>query len=286
MGMMQQQRDAGGGLGGRGGGGELDLLLDEGSSVMMREDLGLLAGGGGGEDDGLGPGGGGTPWRGRVMSLSMRSSPGHGSGQRSGRARTSTILRSLTTAAAEEEEQPSTASSEETGMETDSDAEETQVLVLPLRPTTNEAVSLRRQLESLQAELSSLRSASTAADEPANELQHLRAALAAANSHNAELQRAHEQEVEAMEADLAILARSASFVPPSVSSPPSSTSLVDATVPLALVRAEYATEKVSKGWEDVEERARRERREIEGEREALRALVGGLEGWGRLLISV
>ncbi|BGP17676.1 hypothetical protein JCM10213v2_005714 [Rhodosporidiobolus nylandii] len=250
-------------LAGDKGAQELELLLDEGSSALMREDL---------EAEGLG--GEATPWRGRVLSLSVTSP--------SSAKRRSVLVPPAEDAQGEEQ------GTEEGGSEEEEDQEETQVLVLPLRPSTSEAVELRRQLDELRAELELARAA-VAASSPSTagaDVARLATELDAARRETAKMQREHEEERTAMEADLAELAAAASQSPPSstVRPSPSAARLSSLELDLAALHSSCASSRVATAYAGIERCASAERETARGELEAVRALMGGLRAWGGALV--
>ncbi|GAA6028592.1 hypothetical protein JCM8097_007300 [Rhodosporidiobolus ruineniae] len=257
---------------GTSGAQELELLLDEGSSVMMREDL---------EAAGLTGLDAGTPWRGRVLSLSVKSGP-------PSPGRRPVLLPAVEgeedARDTDEERQPNEGVEEDDEGEEDDDEEATQVLVLPMRPTTNEAVLLRAELDTLRAELAAVQSQS--ADERVAQLVD---ALEEQRRRNGELEEQHREERDALEADLAELARAASsqpLPPPSQSSPASTSHLFGLSLDLAHAHAACALSLSGRSFEAVEHHARRERDEVKGSLEALRTVQVGLRGWEGLLGAV
>ncbi|GAA5824997.1 hypothetical protein JCM11251_006057 [Rhodosporidiobolus azoricus] len=271
---------------------DLELLMDEGSSAMMLEDLegvAIEAGGAGGA-------GGGTPWRGRVLSLSVSSA--NGLSPRGGGRRGSVLVHPPE----EDEEAGDREAAVEEGR-VDEDGEEAteqeqQLLVLPLRPSTHEAASLRREIAVLQAELSSLRRQSSLAPhvpsperrmEEDERVSALEEELQEQRERMEQMEEEHRAEVEAMEADLATLAVGASLAQPS-----SPTTLLQALpsemrqleLDLSSALSSSASLSASAAYEAVESRARREMEEVRGEVETLRCLMGGLEGWEGALLSV
>ncbi|GAA6015840.1 hypothetical protein JCM10207_008814 [Rhodosporidiobolus poonsookiae] len=252
---------------------EFELLLDEDTSVLMREDLEAAGGIGAGVD-------GHTPWRGRVLSLSMSTGKGGSPMRRSMVVREENDENEDEVERAEQERTSDEEQREEEGEE----EEQTQVLVLPLRPSTNEAVELRQQLETLQSELAQLRAASSDA-EHVLQLEH---ALAAQRRHTDELEHAHAAEREAMEADLATLAAAASRAAaptPAVALPAAvdHARLAAVELELAATHARGGCARTEQAYEGLEARAKAERDGVRCDLEALRALQVGLNGWAGLL---
>ncbi|GAA5972184.1 hypothetical protein JCM11641_002532 [Rhodosporidiobolus odoratus] len=267
---------------------ELELLLDEGSSVLMREDLEAEGMGG----LGLGVGAeGGTPWRGRVLSLS--TSPG-------GVMRKSLLAQPPQEMEKEERDE----GEEKDGVREDQDLSEdeqgddmeqqTEVFVLPLRPSTLEATELRRQLEALQGEMEQLRAARLAgAEEAAARVVELQAELDAHKVEQDEQREEWKMEREGMEADLAELAAAAaSSQPLPAPTAPSRSSTVDIShrsaleLSLSSLHFSCASSRVATGFEQLESRAKRDREDSRGEVEMIRALMGGLKVWEEALVRV
>ncbi|GAA6055227.1 hypothetical protein JCM3770_000724 [Rhodotorula araucariae] len=255
------------------GADEWELLLDEGSSRLMREEI--LAG-----DAASGPGGTqavGTPWRGRVVSLSMSAqrrqsgaSPGVGVGARDSPPR-------------QGGEPPGPAPAP---------APQAEDRVLLLRQSTSEASALRRQLAALQGELALVRSARDD-DADGAHVAALRRELEAARKREVDARDDWARERREMEDEMAELASIAALAPVPVPLPvPAPVSAVDPKQYAALVerqcllelevvaeRAAAARRAAAEAHRAVEAGARRERAEVKGELAALRALQEGLGLW-------
>ncbi|GAA5867836.1 hypothetical protein JCM8547_003391 [Rhodosporidiobolus lusitaniae] len=279
LGMASHSTSFAGGAGGIGG-GEIELLLDEGTSAMMREDLEGVAG-----ETGGGGGGGATPWRGRVLSMSLRSSPGSkvaGGRTPGGGARKSILLSPAATPAKAFHAVPPHPSSDHlsatsaldgspsdvdpasspasednaSAVDEEEDEEETQVFVLPLRPLSS------------SAETASLIS----------ELSHLRTLLSATEEKLEEAERGREE----MEREMAELARVASQAQAQAGTVEEGKEEREKEKEREELESKREKAKDSgrrreRAWEDVEERARRMREDARGEVESLRALARGLE---------
>ncbi|GAA5934532.1 hypothetical protein JCM1841_003833 [Sporobolomyces salmonicolor] len=218
---------------------ELELLLDEGSSVLMRQEIGAQ-----------GDGGGLTPWRGRVVSLSMSRS-----------------RRGVDDVA----EEPEGIDEEEEQRE----EEERGKDILILQQSSTEARDLRQRVEELLAELERAKQEGSAAQE---ELEHARRE-----------KEAWEKERRGMESDLEDLAAAvASRPPPPPPPPPSGPEHAPQLARLRLQHQQLlafsALDTSTNIWEGIAARAAREREELAAEMEALRVVASGLGAWLALCV--
>ncbi|GAA5872023.1 hypothetical protein JCM1840_004774 [Sporobolomyces johnsonii] len=225
---------------------EWELLLDEGSSVLMRQEIGAHGEGGGGL----------TPWRGRVVSLSRSRS-----------------RREVDDVAEEAEGLEDEEQGEEQGGE--------QRDIVILQQSSTEARDLRRRVEELLAELERAKREGSVAQE---ELELARRE-----------KEAWEEERRGMESDLEDLAAAAAAAaasrPPPPPSPPPPPAEPEHAPQLARLRLEHqqvlalsAFGTSTATWEGIAARAAREREELAAEMDALRVVAGGLGAWQALCV--